>query len=64
MKCMFCNQDSTTQEVRSINYIFCCNEIQIENSSLRPIIQNSIFEESKFFQKLSKVIYNPESSPT
>ncbi len=62
MKCNYCRQDMKTKEVRTIEFIFCCNEIQIEHSSLRPNVQKTILERDHFFQELSRIIYTSETS--
>lgn len=56
MKCIYCNQDHNCEEVRSINYIFCCSKIQIDYTSLRQKVRDSIRAEEYFLQKLNEVI--------
>jgi len=56
MKCIYCFQDHDVHEIRSIIYIYCCSEIQIDYASLRPKVIASLKDDVCFFHKLEEAI--------
>ena len=47
MKCFYCAKDQELEQAIGIRYIYCCNEVQTEYTSLRPRVREFVEEQDK-----------------
>ena len=52
MKCFYCSKENDLEESMGIRYIFCCNEVQTDYTSLRPRVKETVEANDRFFRKL------------
>lgn len=52
MKCYYCSKENELEEMMGIRYIFCCEEVQTDYTSLRPRVRESVESQDRFWRKL------------
>lgn len=54
--CKYCKKEQVMKEIRTVGYIYCCGELQVDLGTLRPRVLNAFKDRENFFRKLNEEI--------